>query len=89
MDKEFSMVIAAKNLFDSVSEGAYEGWLALKGKQIARMGKGVPGQEILNQAEQVFTFTDELVMPGITDTHIFYRICRISCWRRYFSGGGQ
>ena len=72
MDKEFSMVIAAKNLFDSVSEGAYEGWLALKGKQIARMGKGVPGQEILNQAEQVFTFTDELVMPGITDTHTFF-----------------
>ena len=58
MDKEFSMVIAAKNLFDSVSEGAYEGWLALKGKQIARMGKGVPGQEILNQAEQMFSVTD-------------------------------
>lgn len=72
MNKEFTMVLTAKNLFDSVSEEAYEGWLALKDNRIARMGKGVPGEEILSQSEQVISFMDELVMPGITDVHTFF-----------------
>ena len=33
---------------------------------------GKPEKDILNQAQEVLNFRDELVMPGITDTHTFF-----------------
>lgn len=72
MIKNFSMVIQARNLFDSVNPEAYEGYLCLKDNRIVEKGTGKPTQEILDQAEQVLRFEEELVMPGITDTHTFF-----------------
>ncbi len=72
MSKQYSMVIVAKNLFDSVGEKAYEGYVCLKNHVIVKMGKGKPKQEVLDEAEQVFQFEQELVMPGIADTHTFF-----------------
>lgn len=72
MSKNFSMVIAARNLFDSVNPEAYEGYLCLKDNRIIQQDTGKPPQEILDQAEQVLRFEEELVMPGITDTHTFF-----------------
>lgn len=72
MEKKFSMVIVAKNLFDSVNSNAYEGYLCIEENRIVKKGIGQPSKEILNQAEQILTFEEELVMPGITDTHTFF-----------------
>lgn len=72
MEKKFSMVITAKNLFDSVNSEAYEGYLCIKDNKILKAEKGIPTEEIRKQAEEVLTFDKELVMPGITDTHTFF-----------------
>lgn len=72
MEKKFSIVIAANHLFDSISSDSYEGYLCLNDNRIVQMGTGKPSEEIVEQAEQFLQFEEELVMPGITDTHTFF-----------------
>lgn len=72
MEKIFSKVIAAKHLFDGVRDDSYEGYLCLKDNVIAKAGIGFPSQEIIDQSEVFLQFDEELVMPGITDTHTFF-----------------
>ena len=72
MKKNFSKVIAAKHLFDSVRDDSFEGYICLRGNRIVKAGTGIPPQEITEQAEAFLQFDDELVMPGITDTHTFF-----------------
>lgn len=72
MKKHYTMVIAAKHLFDSVSDQAYEGYLCIDGSIIVKRGSGVPDEETIRQAERVLYFQEELVMPGIVDTHTFF-----------------
>ena len=72
MEKNFSKVIAAKHLFDSVRDDSYEGYICLKDNVIVKAGTGAPPQEITDQAEEFLQFDEELVMPGITDTHTFF-----------------
>ena len=69
MKKRFSKVIIAKHLFDGINEKDYEGYLCLSGNHIVEKKAGKPEKDILNQAQEVLNFRDELVMPGITDTH--------------------
>lgn len=42
-----------------------------KWKSYCRKKAGKPEKDILDQAQEVLNFRDELVMPGITDTHTF------------------
>lgn len=72
MEKNFSKVIAAKHLFDGIRDDSYEGYLCLKDNVIVKTGTGVPSREITEQAEEFLQFDEELVMPGITDTHTFF-----------------
>lgn len=72
MKKNFSKVIAAKHLFDSVRDDSFEGYICLRDNRIVKAGTGIPPQEITEQAEEFLQFDDELVMPGITDTHTFF-----------------
>lgn len=72
MSKKYSMVIAARHLFDSVSDRESEGYLCIRGPMIVRKESGVPDEETIRQAEQVLYFDEELVMPGIVDTHTFF-----------------
>ena len=72
MEKKFSMVITAQHLFDGVNSSEYEGYLCLKDNRIVQKEKGKPSKEILEQSDHVLQFTEELVMPGITDTHTFF-----------------
>lgn len=72
MKKNFSKVIAAKHLFDSVLDNSYEGYICLRGNQIVKAGAGVPPQEVTEQTEEFLQFDEEFVMPGIIDTHTFF-----------------
>lgn len=72
MKQLYSMVITAKNMFDSLSEKVEEGYLCIQGNIIAKVGKGKPNANDLAEAEQIFSFDEELVMPGIIDTHTFF-----------------
>lgn len=72
MNKKYSMVIAARHLFDSVSDQACEGYLCIAGQMIVKRENGRPDEETISQAEQVLYFNEELVMPGIVDTHTFF-----------------
>lgn len=67
-----SMVITAKNLFDSVADQPYEGYLLIEGNTITERKKGKPDRDVLDQADEVYCFDEELVMPGIVDTHTFF-----------------
>ncbi len=72
MNKKYSMVIAARHLFDSVSDQEAEGYLCIRGPMIVKKENGVPDEDTIRQAEQVLYFDEELVMPGIVDTHTFF-----------------
>ncbi len=72
MNKKYSMVIAARHLFDGVSDYESEGYLCITGSRIVKKENGVPDAETIRQAEQVLYFDEELVMPGIVDTHTFF-----------------
>ena len=72
MKKNFSKVIAARHLFDGIRDDSYEGYICLKGNRIVKVGTGIPPQEVRDQAGEFLQFDEELVMPGITDTHTFF-----------------
>lgn len=72
MSETYSMVIAAKNLFDGVSGQASEGYLCMDGPMIVKRENGKPDEETIRRAEQVLYFDEEFVMPGIVDTHTFF-----------------
>lgn len=72
MKQKYSMVIVARNLFDGVAKISREGYLCIYGNTIVKTGLGRPAQEVLEYAEQVIQFEEELVMPGIVDTHTFF-----------------
>lgn len=72
MKKKFQLVITAKHLFDSVHSDSFEGYLCLKDNRIEQMGEGKLPEEIYDQTEKLIHFDEELVMPGIVDSHTFF-----------------
>lgn len=72
MKKIYSYIIASEHVFDSVSETTYPGYVCVTDKIITKVGKGKPSEDELAQTEQLIQFKDELVMPGIIDTHTFF-----------------
>lgn len=72
MNKKYSIVIVARHLFDSISDQAYEGYLCIDGPIIVKCENGKPDNETIRQAEQILYFDEELVMPGVIDTHTFF-----------------
>ena len=72
MSKKYSFLIQAKHVFDGKEKSTYEGFLCLKDRQIVKMGKGKASQKIQEEAEEILEFDNELVMPGVTDTHTFF-----------------
>ena len=80
MNKKYSMVIAARHLFDSVSDQEAEGYLCIRGPMIVKKENGVPDEDTIRQAEQVLYFDEELVMPGIVATAIY---TFINAWNEF------
>ena len=74
-----------KTSFDGINEKDYEGYLCLSGNHIVEKKAGNLKKIFWIRHRKFLNFRDELVMPGITDTHtFFYRICNLSCRSRFF-----
>jgi hypothetical protein len=67
-----SLLICADHIFDSISDETYKGYIYIKAERIELMGRGEPEQGVLDLADRVIYLKDEMVMPGITDTHTFF-----------------
>ena len=72
MDKSYSYILTSNHIFDAVSDTTYPGYVCLKDEKIIKVGQGAPTDEELAQAEEVISFKDELIMPGIADCHTFF-----------------
>lgn len=72
MKKQMDLIIIAKNIFNSVDEKCFEGYLCIEENRISKVGRGIPDRSICNQAEKIITLNDEMIMPGIVDTHTFF-----------------
>ena len=72
MGKLYTYIISSDHVFDSVSDTTYPGYVCVKGRNIIKVEKGKPDQKNLEQAEKVIEFKDELIMPGVIDTHTFF-----------------
>lgn len=72
MNNQIDLIIIAKNIFNSVDEKCFEGYLCIEKNRIFKVGKGMPDKSIYNQAKKIITLKDEMIMPGIVDTHTFF-----------------
>ncbi|MGN6713158.1 amidohydrolase [Anaerocolumna jejuensis] len=72
MKMETDLLIIAKNIFDGILDEAKEGYISISQNVITEVAWGRPKEALLRKAKKVITFENELVMPGITDTHTFF-----------------
>ncbi|HAE45192.1 MAG TPA: amidohydrolase [Lachnospiraceae bacterium] len=72
LEAEKILLICAEHIFDAIDDEAYRGYVLIKGDKIAEVGRGTAPEELMAGADRIIRFTDELVMPGITDTHTFF-----------------
>ncbi len=70
--KKYSIVISARYIFDSLNDCTFQGGVCITGNKIVKIIRGEVPREILDAAEQVYVFEEEMVMPGIVDTHTFF-----------------
>lgn len=72
MNKRTDLIIIAKNIFNSVDEKCFEGYICIEGNRISKIGKGIPDEIICIHAKRIIILKDEMIMPGIVDTHTFF-----------------
>ena len=72
MAAENTLLICADHIFDAVADQTYKGYVLIRGERIAEVVRGEAPAELAAEADQVIRFTDEMIMPGITDTHTFF-----------------
>lgn len=69
---ENTLLICADHIFDAVRDQTYKGYVLIRGEKIAEVVRGEAPEELAKKADKVICFTDEMIMPGITDTHTFF-----------------
>lgn len=72
MAAENTLLICADHIFDAVTDQTYKGYVLIRGERIAEVVRGEAPAELAAETDQVIRFTDEMIMPGITDTHTFF-----------------
>lgn len=65
-------IFKSKCVFDAVSEEAYEGYVAVKGKKILRVGKGIIPKDLIGERTEIQDYGDGTICPGFGDTHTFF-----------------
>ena len=72
MAAENTLLICADHIFDAVTDQTYKGYILIRGERIAEVVRGEVPADLAERADKVICFTDEMIMPGITDTHTFF-----------------
>ena len=72
MAAENTLLICADHIFDAVMDQTYKGYILIRGERIAELVRGEVPADLAERADKVICFTDEMIMPGITDTHTFF-----------------
>ena len=72
MQKEADKIFQSTCIFDSVSEEAYPGYVAIKGKQILEVGCGDIPNELVGESTEVVDYGEGTICPGFGDTHTFF-----------------
>lgn len=72
MGKLYSYIIASNHIFDSISDTTYPGYICIKGQKIVKVESGSVSLHDMEEAENIIKFEDELIMPGLIDTHTFF-----------------
>lgn len=63
------LVIKSNAVFDSVKNEPFSGYVAVKDKKIAAVGKGTVPSDLIGADTKVYDYKDKLVMPGFHDSH--------------------
>lgn len=64
------VVLYGKNMFSSLKDGINEGFVALKGNKILKVGKLDEMEHYVNETTQCIDCKDGLIMPGFHDCHV-------------------
>lgn len=73
MLNEFAnLILKSKNIFNSIDDFPFEGFIAIKDKKILEVGKEIDFNKFVNEDTKIIDLGDKLVMPGIIDVHTFF-----------------
>ena len=80
MQKEADKIFQSTCIFDSVSEEAYPGYVAIKGKQILEVGCGDIPNELVENLLKLWTMEREPFARDLVIPIHFHRICSGLSW---------
>lgn len=67
------IVIKSNNIFDSINDEPFEGFIAVRKNKIIKVGRyGESADMWIGEDTSVINFEDNLVMPGMVDTHMHF-----------------
>lgn len=69
---KIDLLIIAKNIFNSVDEKCFEGYICICDNRISKIEKGLPDEAIQSKAKKIINLNNKMIMPGIVDTHTFF-----------------
>ena len=66
----YADIIIKGNIFDSVGDEPFKGYVATKGNRILEVGKGDDISKLKDESTKVYEMGEKLVIPGIHDSHV-------------------
>lgn len=54
-------------------DSRFEGYVAVEGDSIARVGRGVAPAELIDAADEAYDLGGDMLLPGVIDTHVHFR----------------
>lgn len=67
-----NIVITSDAIFTGKEDGPFSGFIAIRGNKIVAVGEKLEQHHWIGSTTKVYSFTDQLVMPGIHDNHVFF-----------------
>lgn len=63
------LIIIGNRIFDSVEENPFQGFVAISGNRILKVGKGINYQPWFGEETEILTYHDQTIMAGFHDSH--------------------
>lgn len=79
-DRKADKIFQSTCIFDSVSEEAYPGYVAIKGKQILEVGCGNIPDELVGESTEVVDYGEGTIVRDLVIPIHFHRICSGLSW---------